>query len=75
LPLCYLAAPHPHFAGETTHAADYWGYVIPAHLLSLTAGVMHNNKLMLVLDLDATLVQAHTVDSLQKATDRVKASR
>eukprot|EP00882_Tetradesmus_deserticola_P025829 GHRQ01028403.1.p1 GENE.GHRQ01028403.1~~GHRQ01028403.1.p1 ORF type:complete len:193 (+),score=56.54 GHRQ01028403.1:316-894(+) len=61
--------------GKTTYAAAYWGYMVPAHLLSLAAGVMHFSRLMLVFDLDETLLMAHTVDSLAQRIRRVNATR
>jgi predicted enzyme involved in methoxymalonyl-ACP biosynthesis len=69
------AAPRSRFAGQATYAAAYWGYVVPAHLLSLAAGVMHHGKLILVLDLDETLLLAYTADSLAKVIHRTRASR
>jgi hypothetical protein len=71
----FNSASRPHSTGKTTYAAAYWGYMVPAHLLSLAAGVMHFSKLLLVFDLDETLLMAHTVDSLAQRIRRVNATR
>lgn len=80
LPCCYICCfdqSHPiaTHTGKATYAAAYWGYMVPAHLLSLAAGVMHFSRLMLVFDLDETLLMAHTVDSLAQRIRRVNATR
>jgi hypothetical protein len=49
--------------------------MVPAHLLSLAAGVMHFSRLLLVFDLDETLLMAHTVDSLAQRIRRVNSTR
>lgn len=63
------------YTGKSTAAAAYWGYVVPTSLLNLAASVMHFSRLLVVFDLDETLLMAHTVDSLQQRIRRVNASR
>lgn len=53
----------------------YWGYTVTANLLPLMADTMQAAKLIVVLDIDETLLMAHTVDSLQTRLTRIKAER
>lgn len=53
----------------------YWGYTVTANLLPLMASTIHAAKLIAVLDIDETLLMAHTVDSLQTRLARIKAER
>ena len=46
-----------------------------ANLLPLMASTIHAAKLIAVLDIDETLLMAHTVDSLQTRLARIKAER
>lgn len=53
-------------AGQNAPTPAYWGYTVPAYLLSLMARVLHLGKLVVVLDLDETLLLAHTKDTLEQ---------
>eukprot|EP00775_Hariotina_reticulata_P002873 gene2873-3164_t len=61
--------------GSTSTGAAYWGYTVPAHLLNLASTALHCGRLLVVFDLDETLVMAHTVDSLSQRIRRVNAAK
>lgn len=53
----------------------YWGYTLTANLLPLMANTIQAAKLIVALDIDETLLMAHTVDSLQTRLTRITAER
>lgn len=53
----------------------YWGYTVTANMLPVIARILHAAKLVLVFDIDETLLMAHTLDSLNTRLQRVKAER
>lgn len=61
-------------SGPTTLPV-YWGYSVPAHLLHVYAKLLHSSKLLVVFDIDETLLIANTVESLQARLQRVQAAR
>jgi hypothetical protein len=63
-------------AGEKSPSGcAYWGYTVTANLLPVVARVLHNSKLVLVFDIDETLLMAHTLDSLNTRLQRVRTER
>lgn len=62
-------------AGRNSTGAAYWGYTVPAHLLNLASSALHFGRLVVVFDLDETLLMAHTVDSLAQRIRRVAAAK
>lgn len=65
----------PAGAGAKGPGPVYWGFTVTANLLPLTAQVLNTSKLMVVFDIDETLLTASTVDSLQARLRRVKTAR
>jgi len=61
-------------AGEDGPTPAYWGYTVPAYLLSLMARVLHLGKLVVVLDLDETLLLAHTKDTVEQRRAAVQSN-
>lgn len=61
--------------GQKSTTGGYWGYVVPSNLLNMAAAVLHFGRLVVVFDLDETLLMAHTVDSLQARIRRVNATK
>lgn len=62
-------------AGTTSTTGAFWGYAVPAHLLNVASLVLHHGRLLVVFDLDETLLMAHTVDSLIQRIRRVTAAK
>lgn len=70
------AIPFPVDAGaKGTPGPTYWGFTVPANLLPLIASTINASRLFAVLDIDETLLMAHTVDSLATRLQRIKAER
>lgn len=64
------------YAGEKSPpGCAYWGYIVTANLLPVVARVLHTSKLVLVFDIDETLLMAHTLDSLNTRLQRVRIER
>lgn len=61
--------------GKSAPSCAFWGFSVPANLLPTIANILHKSRVVLVFDIDETLLMAHTVDSLQTRLARIKAER
>lgn len=61
--------------GKSPPRCAYWGFTVTANLLGVVSNILRFSKLVLVFDIDETLLMAHTLDSLQTRLQRVKAER
>jgi RNA polymerase II C-terminal domain phosphatase-like 1/2 len=50
----------------------FWGYTVPAWLLTTMARVMQLGRLVVVFDLDETLLLASTTETLQQRAEQVR---
>jgi hypothetical protein len=48
---------------------------VSANLLGVVSNVLQFSKLVVMFDIDETLLMAHTLDSLQTRLQRIKAER
>jgi hypothetical protein len=62
-------------AGGGAAAPVYWGFAVPPHLLTLYARVLQASKLLVVLDIDETLLVANTVETLHQRVRVAQATR
>lgn len=61
--------------GKSPPGCAYWGFTVAANLLGVVSNVLRYSKLVVVFDIDETLLMAHTLDSLQTRLQRIKAER
>lgn len=59
-------------AGPGTSEPVFWGYTVPNYLLTIMGRAIHLSRLIVVLDLDETLLKTHTMDTLQQRLMEIK---
>lgn len=53
----------------------FWGYALAVGLAGVGAGLMREGRLALVLDIDETLLKAHTVNMLAESLKKARHAR
>ena len=66
---------HAAGGGKSAPSCAFWGFTVPANLLPTIANVLHKSRVVLVFDIDETLLMPHTLDSLSTRLPRIKGDR
>jgi hypothetical protein len=74
-PALFLGCCHAAGGNKSAPSCAFWGFTVTANLLPTIASVLHKSKLVLVFDIDETLLLAHTLDSLQQKLQKIKVER